>query len=509
MYRAIALLFALVASLSLLVACSTKEEPPKLRGAGEPNMIMVLMDDMHYSVPAKMPNVTNLLNNQGVEFTNATYTYPLCCPSRVTMFTGQYIHNHGVFDNRTPDTPGAIPDGGWERYEELKIDDRELACWLNSKYETALFGKYMNDYQDTTMPECWDRWYGWNGPLEGWSSVNNNGTSQKLGGQVADVTTGTAALNYINNYNKTDPLFMWASFGAPHEPYYYEPEWNDKFTLEQVPRSPAYLEDTPTEKADKPAWIRNETLGIETKTIDGKSVTYDEVAVLDRSYRQSLRSAQQVDKFVADLITTLQNKNMLSNTYIMFYNDNGDHYGEYGQFDGSPQDEVEDLGDGTQLIGGAGKSTPYLIDNESPLYIRGPGVTTNVNTAKLVGNQDIPVTIADIANITPPARVDGRSFLPLLTDPATATWTRQVLLSEKINPGRDAASIPHWRMVRTEDKVYIEWSTGEKEYYDLSTDPWQTESNPANAPTWMAPKLRDLAKCSGESCRVAENSTIP
>ncbi len=500
MRRISLMLLALVASVVLLLGCANTE-PETNRDenrltAGEPNVVMVMLDDAHYSVVNNMPNTTNLLNNQGVEFTNMTFTYPLCCPSRATMFSGQYVHNHGVYDNRS--NSDIAPDGGWERYKQVDLPSRELACWINPKYETALFGKYINNYQETFKPACWDKWYGWNAPQEGWGSVNNDGVVQNLGAQVADVTTADRAISYINNYTKTDPLFMWASFGAPHKPYYYEPEWANSFTTAQVPRTPAFNE---TDRSDKPNYIKNNT-----------ALSAAEIAALDNSYRESLRSAQQVDKFVSNLVTALQNKNMLSNTYIMFYNDNGDHFGEYALFEGKSPEDPDGIETSVEnppnTIGGAGKSTPYLVDNESPFYIRGPGVAANVNSPRLVGNQDIPVTIADIANVEPPGIVDGRSFLPLLGDPATAAWSRQVLFSEKINPGQSATGIPHWRMVRTETLVYVKYFTGEEEFYDVSAaaDPWQVNNNPANAPLWMKNKLNELANCAATSCRTAENT---
>ena len=46
-----------------------------------------------------MPNVQQLLADQGTTFADAVDSFPLCCPARATFITGQYAHNHGVVGN--------------------------------------------------------------------------------------------------------------------------------------------------------------------------------------------------------------------------------------------------------------------------------------------------------------------------------------------------------------------------------------------------------------------------
>src|SRR5215510_12391612 len=66
------------------------------------NVVFILTDDMTSSELAGMPNVQSLIGGQGTTFNEAYVSFPLCCPSRATMLTGQYMHNNGVHGNFPP-----------------------------------------------------------------------------------------------------------------------------------------------------------------------------------------------------------------------------------------------------------------------------------------------------------------------------------------------------------------------------------------------------------------------
>jgi hypothetical protein len=89
----------------------------------QPNIVFIMSDDQDVATMQYMPRVQELLADQGVTFENSFVTEPQCCPSNVTMLTGQYAHNHGVLNN-------LYPTGGFQTFVENGGDQSTIATWL-------------------------------------------------------------------------------------------------------------------------------------------------------------------------------------------------------------------------------------------------------------------------------------------------------------------------------------------------------------------------------------------
>src|SRR2546423_10313900 len=70
--------------------------------APRPNVLVLETDDQTVESIRVMSNVNRLLAGEGTTFANSFVAYSLCCPSRATLLTGQYAHNHGVLGNAAP-----------------------------------------------------------------------------------------------------------------------------------------------------------------------------------------------------------------------------------------------------------------------------------------------------------------------------------------------------------------------------------------------------------------------
>src|SRR5919107_4437096 len=126
--------------LLLAFACAPERNERLEEGAGRPNIIFILADDMRYDGLEYMPKTQNLIVKEGVEYERAFATTPLCCPSRASILRGQYAHNHQIWKN-------GPPEGGFEKFKRLGHESSTVATWLKEEgYETALLGKYLNGY---------------------------------------------------------------------------------------------------------------------------------------------------------------------------------------------------------------------------------------------------------------------------------------------------------------------------------------------------------------------------
>ena len=87
-------------------------ERGSIEAVGRPNIIFILTDDLDAASVSKVPSLTEYMAEKGITFDNAFVTNSLCCPSRSTILTGQYPHNHLVRTN-------IPPRGGFKTFRKL------------------------------------------------------------------------------------------------------------------------------------------------------------------------------------------------------------------------------------------------------------------------------------------------------------------------------------------------------------------------------------------------------
>jgi arylsulfatase A-like enzyme len=128
------------------------------------------------------------LIDKGISFENSFISHPVCCPSRTTILTGLYDHNHDVRSNNPP-------DGGFQKFVSEGLEKNTIASLLQqSGYKTGLFGKYLNGYPgnegSSYVPFGWDEWYG---KLDGQKlynyRINENGEAVSYGNDTNDFFT--------------------------------------------------------------------------------------------------------------------------------------------------------------------------------------------------------------------------------------------------------------------------------------------------------------------------------
>ncbi|GIR41069.1 MAG: hypothetical protein CM15mP51_18490 [Porticoccaceae bacterium] len=99
--------------LLALTSCGVQNTESTTKVDDRLNVIYILTDDQRYDELGFMNPVIDTphmdrLASEGVHFENAFVTTALCSPSRATILTGQYMHEHGVVDNNSPPKEGTI-----------------------------------------------------------------------------------------------------------------------------------------------------------------------------------------------------------------------------------------------------------------------------------------------------------------------------------------------------------------------------------------------------------------
>ncbi len=465
----------------------------------KPNIVFILTDDMRADDVQYMPKLKALIADQGMTFSNFFVTDSLCCPSRSSIQRGEYVHNHQVLGN-------SAPTGGWQKFYALGNQNSTIGTWLQSGgYKTALMGKYLNGYPDSVaenyVPPGWDEW---DSPSKGGYeefdyTLNENGTLKQYGHNpqdyLVDVMSNKAVAFIDQNVQAKQPFFMYLATFAPHQPATPAPRYADAFPGIKAPRPPDFNQ---ADVSTKPQFIKNLPL-----------LTDKQIQAIDDLYRLRAQSLQAVDDMIANVVDKLKATGQLDNTYIFFTSDNGFHLG-------NKRMEL-------------GKQTAYETDIKVPLMVRGSGIAAGKTNDQLTMEVDFAPTFAQLAGVQPPDFVDGRSLLTLLKGDPTVhlpNWRTGALIEhyagsdepfmsqfelQQTKAGGKAA-IPTYQAVRTQYYTYVEYTTGEKELYDLRTDPYEltniySKADP-NLLKQLASMLDGLRKCSGATCRAADSVAL-
>jgi len=452
----------------------------------QPNIILILTDDMRVDDLAFMPAVQSLLVEQGARFTNFAAASPGCAPARASILRGQYPHNHGILRGQ-----GDI--GGVDLFQSLGNETSTVATWLQAAgYRTALIGKYINGYGSTEalsyIPPGWSEWAGVTS--EGYSrfEINENGTAVRYKSKDQEEHStdilGEKAVAFIAETTPTgQPFFIHLSPRAPHGPAEPASRHLSAFPGVTLPRTEALNE---ADVSDKPKWVQllpelNEA----------------QIAEIDGYYRARLQTLLAVDEMVAGIVAELERGGILETTYLVFTSDNGYSLGEHrvAQEKGSPYEEA------------------IMV----PLVVRGPGIAPGQTIAALASQVDLAPTFAAWAGAAVPDFVDGRSLAPILSGESVPPDWRQAVLVEQFanNPGRTEKQ-PAFEALRTERFTFVDYGSGEQELYDLIADPLQLQNLAATADPTLLDALSERAAamktCADNSCRAIESeplSTLP
>jgi N-acetylglucosamine-6-sulfatase len=431
-------------ALCLLLAFAPSAE-------AKPNLLLIVTDDQRYDSLAVMPSTRA---NFDIDFKTAIVTTPLCCPSRASILTGEYAHNHGVKTNL--DAP---------IFTARAADS--LGPWLQQQgYFTGLVGRYLNKYTFTDpLPAGFDeaRYMVWDEDRnrlgnfhtiftlrEFWKDANGDSHDEVVAypndANPAPYSTrvfGALGAGFIrrahdpaiNPEGKPWALVVWPT--APHAPLIVEPRYSDALVPPWT-RAPSFLEE---DLRDKPREVR------ELATSHGRSYF---VSRRDKT----LRMLMSVDDMVERIWDTIDDYGERPNTAGIYSSDNGFFFGEHRLT--------------SKLLG-------YEESTRVPFRMAVPGIGPVQIGRSTVANIDIAPTLMALAGAPALESFDGQSLLPLLS--GECLCGRRVLIENWFSREYQAVRAPRWK--------YIRWSSGAEELYALARDPYELE-NVARQPAQAA-----------------------
>jgi N-acetylglucosamine-6-sulfatase len=446
---------------------------------GKPNFVLILADDASMNLLQYMPRVQQM-QRSGTTFSNYFVTDSLCCPSRTSIFTGRYPHNTGIYSNHAP-------DGGYKLFHQLNGEADTFATDLQSNgYRTALMGKYLNEYmpgkakRPGPIPPGWTEWaVGGNAYSNFNYKLNENGKVKSYGKSPKDYMTDVLAKRGATFIERAvamkKPFMLEIAPYAPHSPYTPAPRDSKKFPGLKAPRTASYN----AANLNAPSWLASK-----------KPLSEGAIKTLDRKYRLRAQSVLAIDAMITRIQAELVEQGVADNTYLIFSSDNGFHLGEH------------------RLK--AGKQTAFDTDIHVPLVVTGPGVPAGHTVGELAENIDLRPTFAALSGAAASPIVDGRDLSNLLHGGA-AVDPRDAVLVEHHGAAMDpndpdaqptsSGNPPTYAALRGPDWLYVEYITGEREYYDTVSDPEQLNNVVGAVPPYRLAQLHktlaQMQACSG------------
>lgn len=416
--------FVLIAlAASVLSSC---QGLPRINDT-RPNFLIIITDDQRYDTMEYMPNTQELIFDQGVTFSKGYITTPFCCPSRASILTGMYAHNHWVHVNEDP-----------LEFQTVVEDIHR------NGYYTGLVGKYLNSWKGDMRPE-YDFWVSfWGGTMKNYydPDLNVNGTWSKHTG-YSTYLFKDYGVQFIEEASKqSKPFLLLYAPNAPHAPF--TPAEEDVNLLNDLaPYRPVSFNEE--DVSDKPASISNMA-----------PLSEEDIKSIDNTRRRQLLTLIALDRTIPDLINKLKETGEFDNTVIIFISDNGKHWGEH-RLDS--------------------KSTAYEESVKVPFAIRYPPlIPTPYVDDRIVANIDIAPTIYELSETRLPDTMDGTSLVPLFG--GETEWRDHILLEAWPDRGT-------WSAIHTGDYIYIETQDDLSEFYDLQLDPFEMD-NAINDPQYQA-----------------------
>jgi choline-sulfatase/uncharacterized sulfatase len=434
--------------------------------SSRPNILFILSDQHNAKIlghkghpDAKTPNIDRLAR-EGVRFDNAIAQNPICTPSRVSYFSGQYCHNHGIYGlcgpkpNGIPTMLGHFRKNGYttaaigkihcpenwvEEDSDLFLEVSGCSVGGNPEYRAYIEGKglakehTLSEKRSGPYGQCMD---GYESPLayrdapEGWSV--------------------TRAIEFMKNASEANtPFFCHASFPRPHETYAPAKEFWDMYDENALTMPPNWQYEMKNKAPNLIETVQDARARSDEWTV-AEPKTYD--AGCRRKLRGYFGNISMVDFAVGELLSFLKEAGIEDNTIVIYASDHGDYACEHGIIEKAPG-----------ICSDAITRIPYIW--RWPGHFRQGHVEQN-----LVETVDVMPTLCTLAGLEQLQTADGKDITNLLHGKSEVIHDISVTefaWSKSIRKG-------NFRYVYyPRERFEKEYPDGFGELYDIENDPWE------------------------------------
>ena len=413
--------------------------------ADRPNLLLIMTDQQRWEALScasdwvQTPNLDRLAR-EGVRFTNAVTTSPVCVPARLNFATGRYCHNTGVWTNAAhtmpPDTPTwmqAIRDAGYRtslfgktHWHPHQGDIRErqhllhaygfhdvdeavgprastrCMCHMTERWQQlGLLEAHRADYKERFANEPW--------------VVRPSALPAE---QYYDTYVGQQATRYLRDLGTDRPWFCWVSFPGPHEPWDTPEPYASRYNPDDMPPARPFPQDV----AERPQGALDNHHAKWSPTLSEA-----QISAMRADYAGNVTL---IDDQVGELLRVLEQRGELNNTVIAFTSDHGEMNGDAGKI------YKNNFLDGSVRV-------PVIV--RAP-HLLGPDRAGVVHESPVEWS-DLGPTLAELAGATLQHRQFGRSLAPVLADPTRRH--RDDALSEI--SGETMLMTPRWKLALNAD----------------------------------------------------------
>ena len=438
------ILFLYLFLFSVLSVVGQNPDLPKLQALAAKNKMNVIfiLSDYHLhdfmgftgKIPwLKTPGMDKMAK-EGACFKNTFVTTALCSPSRASILTGQYSHEHTIVDNVAPEPSNLIY---FPQYLQ------------KAGYQTSFFGKWHMGNDDDKPRKGFNHWESFKGQGVYYNpelNVNGKQVQYKDSTYITDLLT-EHAIDWLKKRETEKPFFLYLSHKAVHAPLTPAKRHKGMYANKKYIFPPTYYQtlndDYKTLKW--PEWVKQQRYS--WHGVDFLYHAHQDIEEIVQTYCETLMG---VDESVQSVLNYLKENNLEQNTMVVYMGDNGFSWGEHGLID---------------------KRHFYEESAKVPFLVYAPGLFKGGQTiTKMVQNVDIAPTILELAGLKKADYMVGNSFTQLLRSDEKG-WRDRIFYEYFWE--YDFPMTPTMFGVRTDKYKYTRYYGiwDQNELYDLENDP--------------------------------------